>query len=98
MQTASKVKNLITNIYYSYNNNNVKHYFIVKRNSKVKHIKQYNKYLTNVYANLFKSYKLNKQQLNLIQFCYYYNNNSKLTTKYYNIAQRNAINKALQAM
>lgn len=91
-----KLHNLIASIYYSVNNSNIKHY-IIKHNNKCKHIKHNVNSLSNIYANLYKHYNCSKQQLNLLQFVYSYNN-LKLTTKYYNIAQRNAINKALQTM
>jgi hypothetical protein len=88
------INNLIINIFTACNNKQVKHYFIIKKASKqVKHIKLVNK-LSNIYNALYKYYKCNNKQLNLIQFVYS-TNCYKQTTYAYNLAQRNAIKKAL---
>lgn len=89
------LNNLISSIYYS-TNSNIKHYYI-KHNNITKHIKHNVNSLRNTYNILFKHYNCTSKQLNLLQFVYSYNN-LKLTTKHYNIAQRNAIKHAVQAM
>lgn len=78
MQT-NKLKNLIISLYYA-TNNNIKHYYIVKSNKSIKHIKINTQTLTSIYKQLYKNYKCNLKTLNTIQYLY---SNVNLT-KYYN--------------
>ena len=92
MQTKFFINLIAQNLFTSYNNNKIKHYFIIKKQSKqVKHIKKHTCSLTSIYKKLYKNYNCTNKQLNLIQFVYSTNNNLKYITKYYNLAQRKAI-------
>lgn len=94
MQTNS-INNLIFNICTS-SNNNIKHYYIIKKHS-TKHIKINTNSLQKIYNNLFKNYKCSNKQLALIQFIY--NTNCyKQTTYAYNIYTRKQIKQAINCM
>lgn len=66
MQT-NKLKNLIISLYYA-TNNNIKHYYIVKSNKSIKHIKinkqtKLKQVYNNLYKNYFSLFNSNKQNL-----------------------------------
>ena len=62
MQTKFFINLIAQKLFTSYNNNKIKHYFIIKKQSKqVKHNKIHNKY--NMFANYYSVFNSNKQNM-----------------------------------
>ena len=62
MQTKFFINLIAQKLFTSYNNNKIKHYFIIKKQSKqIKHIKKHNKY--NMFANYYNVFNSNKKNM-----------------------------------